>query len=52
MEQHGVPDMVHVSESMHSLLGEDEYNWEQPRTVGIKNMGTVNTWLHPSFATD
>jgi class 3 adenylate cyclase len=49
MEQTCTANMIHVTETFHDLIGDNEIGWECKEKVLIKNMGEVNAYLLDPF---
>ena len=45
MEQTSEASKVHVSSQFHDVLNEDNIAWGEKRTISVKNMGNVETYL-------
>ena len=50
MEQSGSASAVHVSEPFHDLVALPESVWCEKKTVAVKNLGQIKTWLFDPFA--
>ena len=45
MEQTSEASKVHVSSQFHDLLNENDIAWGEKRSISVKNMGNVETYL-------